>query len=54
ATAYALVFYSVGLAAHAAIQIIPRAFYALQDTITPMFVGIGAVVINIVLNFAFL
>jgi putative peptidoglycan lipid II flippase len=54
ATAYALVFYSIGLAGHAAIQIIPRAFYALQDTITPMYVGIGAVVINIVLNFAFL
>lgn len=54
ATAYALVFYSIGLFANTAILIIPRAFYSLQDTVTPMLVGVSTMVLNVLLNLAFL
>jgi putative peptidoglycan lipid II flippase len=53
-TAYALLFYSLGLFAHGVIQILPRGFYALKDTITPVKVSISTVVLSIVLNFLFL
>ena len=53
-TAYALFFYSLGLFAHGVIQILPRGFYALKDTITPVKVSISTVVLSIVLNFIFL
>lgn len=48
--AYALQFYALGLIAHAALEIIVRAFYALHDTATPVAVGIGAMVLNILLS----
>ncbi|HBL36212.1 MAG TPA: murein biosynthesis integral membrane protein MurJ, partial [Firmicutes bacterium] len=53
-TAYALLFYSLGLFAHGVIQILPRGFYALKDTITPVKVSISTVVLSIALNFLFL
>ncbi|HBG15751.1 MAG TPA: murein biosynthesis integral membrane protein MurJ [Firmicutes bacterium] len=53
-TAYALLFYSLGLFAHGAIQILPRGFYALKDTITPVKVTIVTVILSILLNFFFL
>ncbi|NLW55121.1 MAG: murein biosynthesis integral membrane protein MurJ [Firmicutes bacterium] len=53
-TAYALFFYSLGLFAHGAIQILPRGFYALKDTITPVKVTIVTVLLSILLNFLFL
>ena len=43
----------VGLAAHALIAILARAFYARQDTRTPVAAAILAVVINSSLAFAF-
>ncbi len=49
-TAYALIFYCVGLFAQAAIWIITRAFYALQDTLRPVLIAISTIVINIALN----
>ncbi|MBU7005913.1 murein biosynthesis integral membrane protein MurJ [Phosphitispora fastidiosa] len=49
-TAYALVFYCVGLFAQAAIWIITRAFYAFQDTLRPVLIAISTIVINIALN----
>lgn len=52
ATAYALLFYCIGLIAYSAIQLLNRVFYSLQDTRTPVMVGIFTIVINIVLNFA--
>jgi len=53
-TAYALAFYSLGLFAHAAILILPRAFYSLQDTRTPVLVTAGSVGTSLLLNLAFL
>lgn len=51
ATAYALFFYCIGLFAYSAIQLLNRVFYSLQDTKTPVTVGIFTIVINIALNF---
>lgn len=51
ATAYALVFYGIGLFAYSAIQFLSRVFYALKDTKTPVIVGVFAIITNIVLNF---
>lgn len=48
--AYALQFYALGLVAHAAVEILVRAFYALHNTQTPVLIGIGAMVLNIVLS----
>lgn len=53
-TAYAMIFYSLAMFAHAAILMLPRAFYALKDTITPVIVGISSVLISIILNMVFL
>ncbi|MBK9712181.1 MAG: murein biosynthesis integral membrane protein MurJ [Kouleothrix sp.] len=48
-TAQALGFYALGLAAFAAAEILVRAFYAMRDTRTPVYVGVGAVALNITL-----
>ena len=53
-TAYALLFYSLTIFAHAAILMLPRAFYALQDTRTPVIISAIAVSISIFLNWLFL
>lgn len=47
ATALALLFYSVGMFAYTALQLVNRVFYSLQDTITPVLIGIVSVGINI-------
>lgn len=52
-TAFALAFYSLGLIGQSAVQIITRAFYAIQDTKGPLKVGMLTVAINIVLNLIF-
>jgi putative peptidoglycan lipid II flippase len=49
-TAYALLFFSLGLAPMALRDLISRVYFSLQDTMTPMLLGIGAVVLNIGLN----
>lgn len=54
ATAYALIFYSLGLAGQSAIQIITRSYYALQDTRTPVIVALFSALLNIVLSIVFL
>lgn len=46
ATAYALLFYSLGLMAQSGIQIITRIYYSLQDTKTPVKVGLLSVAVN--------
>ena len=42
-----LFYFSIGISSQAVIQILPRAFYALQDTWTPVILGIMAMVVNI-------
>lgn len=49
-TAFALQFYAVALFAHSGLEILTRAFYALQDTATPVKVGAAAIGLNIVLS----
>ncbi len=47
-TAFALLFYSLGLCAFAGIKVVVAAFYSLQDTKTPARIGIYAMLLNIV------
>jgi putative peptidoglycan lipid II flippase len=47
-TAYAMVFYAIGLAGHATVEIVDRVFYARHDTRTPVFVATTAVGLNVV------
>ena len=51
ATAAALLAYAVGLWAFAGIRIVASAFYSLQDTKTPAFAAVAAMLVNIVLAF---
>jgi putative peptidoglycan lipid II flippase len=50
AVAWALAFYALGLVGHAGVEIIVRAFYALHDTWTPVWVGGLAMGLNVVLS----
>jgi putative peptidoglycan lipid II flippase len=50
ATAWALAFLAVGVAGHALLELLSRAFYALADTWTPVSIGIASMVSNIVLS----
>ncbi|HBT20321.1 MAG TPA: murein biosynthesis integral membrane protein MurJ [Peptococcaceae bacterium] len=54
ATSYALLFYSIGLFGYSAQQVLNRTFYAIQDTLTPVKVGVLTILLNIVLNFILL
>ena len=49
-TAWALLFYSMGLWAFAAVRVAVQAFYSLNDTRTPMMVGAAAVGLNILFS----
>ncbi|MGD9105201.1 MAG: murein biosynthesis integral membrane protein MurJ [Desulfobacterales bacterium] len=49
-TAYALLYYSIGLWAFSAVRIVVSTFYALQDTKTPVRMAIVSVCSNIVLG----
>lgn len=49
-TAWALQFFALGLAAHALLEILARSFYALQDTWTPVIVGVITMAINVLLD----
>ncbi|MGF1507499.1 MAG: murein biosynthesis integral membrane protein MurJ, partial [Anaerolineae bacterium] len=51
ATAWALLFYGMGLASHALVEVLSRVFYALHDTWTPVVVGGGAMALNVGLSF---
>ncbi len=53
-TAHALLFYSMGLPAFAAIKLITPMYYSMQDTMTPARVGAWALGMNIALNSIFL
>lgn len=47
-TAIPLFYFALGITSQSVIQILPRAFYALQDTWTPVVLGIISMVINII------
>ena len=51
--AWALLWYSVGLIGHSVVEITSRAFYALHDTKTPVFVGVAAMSLNVVFSLLF-
>ncbi|MHB1125808.1 MAG: murein biosynthesis integral membrane protein MurJ [Bacillota bacterium] len=50
ATAIALFYYSLGLFAYSGLQVLNRAYYALQDTRTPVTIGVITIGLNIILN----
>lgn len=54
ATAFVLLFYVPGLFAQAALQVTTRGFYSLQDTKTPVKMGLVTVVVNLLLSLVFL
>jgi putative peptidoglycan lipid II flippase len=49
-TAWPLLWYSLGLVSHSVLEIIVRAFYAMQDTRTPVVIGVGAMSLNVVFS----
>ncbi len=51
--AWALLWYAAGLIGHNVVEILSRAFYALHDTKTPVFVGVGAMTLNVIFSFVF-
>ena len=51
-TAQALFYYSLGLWAFSAIRVVISGFYALQDTTTPVKVGVAALIINTLFSVA--
>ncbi len=53
-TAVAILYYAVGLWAFAGVRIVAQAFYALQDTKTPVSIAIVALVANILLSTIFI
>ncbi|MCC6444474.1 MAG: murein biosynthesis integral membrane protein MurJ [Armatimonadetes bacterium] len=50
-TAYALIFYSIGVFAHSGASLINRGFYALHDTVTPVVVGTVMTALFVGLNY---
>ncbi len=54
ATAWALGFFSLGIAGHSLLEVLSRAFYALSDTWTPVVVGVASVITNVVLSLIFI
>ena len=48
--AFALAWFAVGLVAHAALELVTRAFYALRDSRTPALFSVASVVINVPLS----
>ena len=51
--AWALLWYTLGLVSHSVVEIVARAFYALHDTKTPVFIGSAAMALNVVFSIAF-
>ncbi|HLC05191.1 MAG TPA: murein biosynthesis integral membrane protein MurJ [Anaerolineales bacterium] len=51
--AWALLWYAAGLVGHSLLEIIARAFYAMQDTRTPVVIGAAAMALNVIFSIAF-
>ncbi len=45
--AWALAWFTLGLASHSVVEIVSRAYYALRDTRTPVIIGTAAMLLNI-------
>lgn len=52
-TTWPLLFFALGLSALSIVKVIVPAFYALEDTRTPVRVAFWAMLLNVILNFAF-
>ena len=50
--AWALAWFTLGLAGHSVVEIVSRAYYAVRDTRTPVIIGAAAMLLNIALSFA--
>ncbi len=50
-TAWALLWYTLGLLSHSLLEVLARSFYALHDTKTPVLVGSAAMLLNVVFSF---
>ncbi len=48
--AWALLWYAAGLVGHSVVELVARAFYALQDTRTPVIVGALAMTLNVIFS----
>ncbi len=48
--AWALLFYAAGLIAHSTLEVLSRAYYAMHDTLTPVAVSVGGMVLNVGLS----
>ena len=53
-TAWSLLFFALGLSAFSMVKVIVPAFYALEDTRTPMRIAVIAMLLNVGLNFLFI
>lgn len=51
--AWALLWYAVGLVGHSLVEVLARAFYALQDTRTPVVIGTLAMALNVLFSYIF-
>jgi putative peptidoglycan lipid II flippase len=51
--AWALLWYAAGLVGHSIMEVLTRAFYAQQDTKTPVIIGTIAMVLNVIFSFTF-
>ncbi|MCY3908065.1 MAG: murein biosynthesis integral membrane protein MurJ [Anaerolineaceae bacterium] len=54
ATAWALAFYASGMAGFVLLELLSRAFYALEDSRTPVLVGVATMLANILLSLLFI
>jgi putative peptidoglycan lipid II flippase len=52
-TAWALLWYAAGMIGHSMMEVLTRAFYAQQDTKTPVLIGALAMSLNVAFSFAF-
>ncbi|HEY5119016.1 MAG TPA: lipid II flippase MurJ, partial [Anaerolineales bacterium] len=47
---WALYFYAAGLVAHSIVEVLTRAFFAFQDTTTPVAVSVSGMILNVALS----
>jgi putative peptidoglycan lipid II flippase len=52
-TAIGLQFFAIGLVGHAAVEVLVRGFFAMQDTRTPVAIGVASLVLHMLLSWFF-